>query len=477
MGEEVAGLEFSRVDFERFEAALRDETEMLGRMFADKAFDTGPEVVGYELEAWLIGADGDPAPRNAEFLAAMHDDMVVEELASFNVEFNAPPVPVSTNALDAMEDHLRETWRTAHASGDAMDIRLAMIGILPTVKRSQLTVANMSDRERYRALNKQVLKMHGNHPMHLDIQGVERLSLEQRDVMLESAATSMQIHLQIGQDDAVRYYNTSLLVSAPMVAAACNSPYLFGRDLWAETRIPLFEQAVDTADPTLLRQDIPARVTFGHDYVRESIFELFDRNRSLFPILLPAHFDSPPGELHHLRFHNGTIWRWNRPLIGIPAQGAPHLRIEHRVVPAGPTVADTVANCALYLGLVRSVVDNDDAVADRLPFIKVRDNFYRAARDGLDASIVWLDGRTGNVRDLLLTNLLPAATDALVRWGLDASSVRHHMNIIERRVRARRTGADWQRAFVARHGRDMRALTEEYWKHQQSGAPVCEWKL
>jgi hypothetical protein len=56
-------------------------------------------------------------------------------------------------------------------------------------------------------------------------------------------------------------------------------------------------------------------------YARESILECFEANRTRYPVLLPAVMDEPPESLAHLRLHNGTIWRWNRPLIGFDEQG------------------------------------------------------------------------------------------------------------------------------------------------------------
>jgi gamma-glutamyl:cysteine ligase YbdK (ATP-grasp superfamily) len=306
----------------------------------------------------------------------------------------------------------------------------------------------------------------------LSINGRERLYLEHADVMLESAATSFQIHLKVSPGEAVRVYNASKILSAPIVAACANSPYLFGCDLWDETRIPLFEQAVDVGATAFTK-----RVTFGIRYARKSISECFRANLERFPVLLPQLMDEPPERMAHLRLHNGTIWRWNRPLIGFDADDRPHLRIEHRVVPSGPTVADCIANAALYFGAVRALADEATPPERDIGLEQARANFYAAARESLDAEIQWLGGRQGLVQELLITELLPLARRGLLSLGIDRSEIDTWLGIVESRVRARRTGATWQRAFVQRCGCDMQALTEAYLTRQESGAPVHEWPL
>ena len=476
MGEEISKGEFSLADFGRFEDVLRSETELLRTWFNDCVFEQGNGTIGYELEAWCINEDFSPAPRNEEFLNAFGSPMVVEELARFNVEFNAPPENLDRDALKRMAEHLQGLWRSAAAVARELGMRLAMVGILPTAQRSQLTLENMSNRERYRALNEQVLRMRHNNPLHMDIEGHEHLICDQRDVMLESAATSLQIHLQVDQKNAARYYNAAQLLSGPIVAATSNSPFLFGYDLWAETRIPLFEQAVNTTDESSERYPMPARVTFGEGYLRCSLLELFNENLERFPVLLPALLAAKAEAMCHLRLHNGTIWRWNRPLVSFGDDGTPHLRLEHRVIPAGPSVPDIVANIALFLGLAHGAVRTLGDFEQRLQFAKTRENFYLAARHGLDAKLHWLDGGHGAVRTLLLDQLLPMAREALNNLGIDGDDVGYYMDIVERRIRLRRTGTDWQRGFVRHHGKDISALASAYWKNQESGAPVCEWE-
>jgi gamma-glutamyl:cysteine ligase YbdK (ATP-grasp superfamily) len=475
MGDEIAHSNFQAADFRAFEQCLADETRLLGQWFRDKAFSDHVPVCGLELEAWLIDREALPAPRNQPFLEAMNNPLVVPELARFNVELNVEPQSLHGGALGRLQRDLQLTWDRCQRAAAGLDTRLVMIGILPSVSQAHLNLANMSELKRYRALNEQVLRLREGKPLKLEIHGREHLNVIHRDVMLESAATSLQLHLKVAVDDAVRYYNAAQIVAAPMVASAANSPYLFGRDLWDETRIPLFEQSVEVGGFAGASRGPLRRVSFGTGYAKETLFECFAENQQHFPVLLPIAYDARVGEMRHLRLHNGTIWRWNRPLIGFDSDGTPHLRIEHRVLPAGPTVIDSIASAAFFYGLVHALAVRDAAPENQLPFATARDNFYAAARDGLDAQITWLEGRRMPVQSLLLDQLIPLARFGLGLLDIDAGERDLYLGIVKQRIRNACTGCNWQRAWVARHGGDMQSLTEAYYERQQGGEPVHTW--
>ncbi len=475
MGDEITHSHFSASEFELFADRLKRETRLLGQWFEDGAFSCRVPVCGLEIEAWLINDQALPAPLNQELLASMHDPLVVPELAKFNVELNVLPQELNGLALSRLHAGLQQTWENCQRAATAMSTRLVMVGILPSVSQRDLTLANMSELKRYRALNEQVLRLREGKPLALDIHGREHLSISHSDVMLESAATSLQLHLKVAARDAVRYYNAAQIVSAPMVGAAVNSPFLFGRQLWDETRIPLFEQSVEVGGFAGASRGPVRRVSFGTGYVKESLFECFVENEQHFPVLLPIQFDEADREMRHLRLHNGTIWRWNRPLIGYDDDGTPHLRIEHCVLPAGPTVIDGIANAAFFYGLVHALASRDVAPETQLPFATARDNFYAAARDGLDAQITWMDGRKLPVKTLLLDQLVPLASEGLVALDIAAKDRELYLGVVKDRVRCACNGSEWQRAYVTRHACDMRALTEAYYERQQSGVPVHDW--
>ena len=477
MGEEIRQSRFSEADNARYRERLAAETALLARWFAEDRFVHEEPVAGFELEAWLLDAELRPAPKNAEFLARLDDPMASPELASFNFEVNGTPQPLRGHAFSAMHGELARTWQRCRAAAAGIDCRIAMIGILPTAENEDFSLANMSQMARYRALNREVVRLRRGRPLVLDINGVEHLRVTHRDVMLEAAATSFQIHLQVDPARAVRLYNASLIASAPLVAISANSPWLFGKNLWDETRIPLFEQAVAVGGYAGARFGPIRRVTFGSGYVRHSLLELFEENREHYPVLLPEDMGEVDPQLHHLRLHNGTIWRWNRPLVGFDAAGRPHLRIEHRVVPAGPSIPDAMANAAFYYGLVTSLAEMAVAPESVLPFNRVRDNFYSAARHGLRAAIHWQDGRTHPLPELIRDALLPLARAGLERLEVAADDREQMLDIIAARNATGQNGATWQRAWVERHGRDMRGLTAAYLERQDSGQPVHEWTL
>ncbi|MTW22154.1 glutamate--cysteine ligase [Allochromatium palmeri] len=471
MGQDIASSRFTEQDFAEFSRRLRAETRVLETWFAEGRFDDAEPSAGFELEAWLVGADGRPAPRIESVLATLDDPSIVPELATFNIEFNGAAAQLRGSALSTLAQDLRETLDRATPAAERQGCRLGLIGILPSVQPDDLTPDFMTPRERYRALNEQVFALRHGRPLRLRIEGRERLDLEWRDVMLESAATSFQIHIRIGAQESARVYNAAKLISGPLVAIGANSPYLFGRDLWDETRIPLFEQAVSVGGPILQE-----RVGFGFRYARHSILETFQANRDHYPILLPQLMDEPPERLAHLRLHNGTIWRWNRPLIGFEPDGRPHLRLEHRTLPSGPSVADLIANAALYLGLITHL-SREPSLESRVLFLHAQQGFYACARDGLAARIRWLDGRTHRVSDILTTDLLPRARQGLSDLGIDRPEIDYWLGLLEQRLTTGRTGARWQRDWVQRHGLDMTGLTLAYLEQQAGGRPVHAWSL
>jgi hypothetical protein len=472
MGQEIEDCRFDKQAFEAFYQRLRDETALLGRWIRDVHFSATGGRGGFELEAWLVDRRGRPAGINQAYLERLNNPLVVPELATFNVELNSTPLPLQGDAFSRMAQELESNWVNCNRVAEEFDARLAMVGILPTLEEDNLTLAYMTPMRRFRALNEQVLRLRAGCPIELHIRGRDALHLQHADVMMESAATSFQIHFKVTAAEAARVYNVSKIISAPMVAATANSPYLFGRDLWEETRIPLFEQAVAVG-----LSDLTKRVSFGIRYAQASILECFEANLARYPVILPQVTDDPPERMTHLRLHNGTIWRWNRPLIGFDEDGTPHLRIEHRVIPSGPSVVDCIANAALYFGAVRALMDRPDPIEQDVQFEQARSNFYAAARDGLRAEIRWRGRRRINVRDLLLAELLPAAGRGLRDLGIDREEADTWLGLVEARVRNGLTGAGWQRAFVRRHGADMEALTQAYLVNQANGSPVHEWSV
>lgn len=412
-----------------------------------------------------------PAPVNKEFLEHFNSSLASPELASFSLEFNNLPRDLINAVFSDFHTELENTWKQAQDVAKNLSIpsTLLLIGTLPTFQLSSLSKDTMSDMNRYRALNEQIMARRKEKFLHLYIQGNELLELDSGNVMLEATTASFQIHTQVPAQEAHHYYNAALMITAPLVVIAANSPYIFGKNLWNETRIPLFEQSIDTANPAVPIK----RVSFGSGYIKESILECFEENLKDFYILLPI-IEKDDGTLSHLRLHNGTIWRWNRPLLGFNEQGQPHIRIEHRAILAGPTFIDMIANAAFFYGLQHywaQMLKNGHSLPE---FNEIKSNFYTAAIHSFDHSIIWFGEHVESV-ELLRNILLPQAEKGLSMMNISFSDIQKYLSIIAARIENQQTGASWQRKYVALHKCDMTELTRTYQRFQESGAPVHTW--
>ncbi len=476
MGEEIRTSSFNDADFDRFKKSLIKETELLETWFKEKKFSSFSNRAGFEMESWLVDEQLYPASINETFLKNLDSPLASPELASFNVELNSTPCDLSGNALTRMQNELDENWLKCKKTAEELNSDIVMIGILPTLDNDVLHLANMSKMKRYRALNREVLHQRKGKPLVFDINGVEHLKVTHRDVMMEAAATSFQIHLQVNLENSVRLFNASIAITGPLLALSANSPYLFGKDLWDETRIPVFEQAVAVGGYDGAAFGPIRRVTFGDSYIRESLLECFKENLEHYPVLLPVDLTGRD-PIAHLRFHNGTIWRWNRPLIGFDESGEPHLRIEQRVVPAGPTTQDAIANAAFYYGAVTALANLDEPIENQIPHSSARDNFYAAAKSGLRSSQRWINEEDINAKDLIIEKLLPLAHQGLTSLGISIEDSDKYLGIIHDRVKSGQNGTTWQRLFIQKHGRDMNELTRAYIKNQNSGEPVHRWHI
>lgn len=482
MGQEIGNAAFEQDDFALFKDRLVNETAALAALFERGAFADAPRMCGMELEAWLTDAAYDPAAANGSYIEQLANPLVGPELSQFNFELNNTPLLFCKqgNALQTMHKELQDTWVQCVEQAETMNLHALAIGIIPTLRDQMLTKDIMSASNRYQALNQQLFAMRGNTPLSFHIEEGESLHIEQADIMLEAAATSLQVHFQVGQEAALRTYNASLVASAACVAVSANAPYLYGRALWEETRIAVFERAVPSGNLRDAEGRVIGRVGFGSSYAQDSLYEPFAENLKGYPPILPVLLeDDNPETLPHLRLHNGTVWRWNRPLIGFDeATGQHSLRIEHRTMSAGPTIIDTMANIAFYLGLTHALANLPTAPEADLPFEAARDNFYDAAKYGLAANVRWTDGETHNLQRLCNETLLPLAREGLRDLGIaDADIARYLDEVLAPRVAEAKTGASWQKAYIAKHGTDFTAMTAAYARLQKEGNPVHTWPI
>jgi len=475
MGQEIHRTGFTQEDFRIYQDRLVQETDHLEAAIRHGRFCDRRYRAGFELEAWLLDHGGYPSPVNEPFLKRLDNPWVVQELSRFNVELNGPPIDIGPGFLHALEADLLSTWERCQTVAHGMDAVLAMVGILPNLRDSDLNLENMSSMKRYVALNREVQRLRGGEPIHIHIEGEEVLDILRPDVMLEAATTSFQVHLQVPHDVAGRHYNAALISCAPLSAASGNSPLLFGRRLWQETRIPLFEQSVELGGYAGLADQRVRRVGFGLGYVANGLMDLFRENVAHYPILLPMPQDDPVEGYAHLRLHNGTIWRWVRPLIGCDDVAGGHVRLEQRVLPSGPTVLDMVANAAFHFGLCHGLATLKTPAESLLDFAGAKSNFYAAARHGLQAELIWLDGRRHGAADLILNTCLPLAQEGLAAFGLAEDEASHYLAIVAERVRSGQTGARWQRRNLDREQGDLSRMMANYLENQRTGLPVHEW--
>ena len=474
MGQEITKTRFQPSDFSRFRRALARETRQLEQTLTREPPTGDACFAGFELEACLVDKNTLlPSAINETFLSRLSHQPITPELAAFNIEFNTPVFPLQKNILTDTEQSLATTLQAARKTAGELGAEVTYCGILPTLRDTDLTEANMSKMKRYRALNEQVLSSRHGTPLKLDINGRQHITSVHCNVMLEAAATSFQIHLQTPYAEFTRHYNAALVISSPLLAASPNSPLLFGKQVWEETRIPLFEQAVALGGYDGAASGPLHRVSFGSGYLQTSVIEAFHENLEHYPPLLPI-VDDKTQPYAHLRLHNGTLWRWNRPLVGFDADGSLHIRLEHRSLPGGPSIPDMVANAALFYGLTHYYATTDYRPIE---FATARDNFYQAARFGPAAKLRGFGNQRTAARDLLLDRLIPEAAEGLARLQLATGDIEHYLGIIEERLTSGQTGAVWQRRVLKKYNGDLARLTRRYIELQQSGQPVHEWAI
>jgi hypothetical protein len=470
MGDEIHKEHFEQVDFDRFQQRLEQETELLRALFAERAFDNSTRLLGYELELCLADRNGDPSRINTSLLDAANNPLFTTELARFNMEINGNVFPFQGNVFHQIEADLAQLYQQAEDAARDLDSQIGLFGVFPSVTEEHLNPDTyMTELHRYKLLNRQLLSMRGR-PVRLHLDGEEQLDIEKHDVMLEALATSLQIHTQVPFDEIVPTYHAGLWSSMLVLAATANSPLVLGKCCWQESRIGIFKQSVDTRNSQEVEDRIVPRVHFGKGYI-ESLLDLFEDNFYYSPIL-PEVLDRPLEDLHHLALHNGTIWRWVRPIIARNKDGSYHLRLELRVVPSGPTLIDTIANLVFYVGLTEGLKTLGTQLT-QVPFKTLESDFYRAAREGLDTTAHWPDGDELPLKQILLERALPLARDTLQAAGIEDSG--YWLDIIKARVTTGATGSKWISAHWKLFG-DSAQLVRDYIAQAKTNKPVHQWQ-
>jgi gamma-glutamyl:cysteine ligase YbdK (ATP-grasp superfamily) len=489
VGQEVTATTFSREDRQRYRRKVRACLDVFARMLSEARFNPEQRSFGMEIELNLTDEVGQPALVNGAALEAIADPSFQTELGQFNVEINVAPRLLEGDAFAALERDARRSLNGAEQRARTVGAHMVMIGILPTIGATHLNAASLSANPRYALLNEQIFAARGED-LEITIAGVERLSTLADTIAPEAACTSVQLHQQVEPEAFARYWNAAQAIAGAQLAVAANSPFFCGKELWRETRIALFEQATDTRPEELKAQGVRPRVWFGERWIT-SIFDLFEENVQYFPALLPVCDDEDPvatlergdvPQLGELRLHNGTIYRWNRPIYDVVGD-QPHLRVENRVLPAGPTVVDILANAAFYYGLVRTLAEAERPVWSQMSFSAAEENFHAGARDGLEARLYWPGLGQVPAAELVLRRLLPLAHEGLERCGVSATDAGRLLEVIERRCVTQRNGAVWQSAafhrLYAERGvsrpEALRRMTGGYRELMHSNEPVHGW--
>lgn len=490
MGEHTVDQESDERRVGAFMKALLADLRALELMLDAGSFESGVRRIGAEQEMFLVDSEMRPAPVATEVLKRVADPRLTTEIARFNLEANLTPLRLGGDCLSRMEAELNELIRLVREGARESGADVLLAGILPTLRLSDLTLENITPSPRYDALNRGVMRLRGGQ-LSVHMKGLDEISVASDNIMLLSSNTSFQVHLQVGPEEFVPLYNLAQAVTAPVLAAAVNSPLWVGHRLWQETRLALFQHSADARTPPEQARQFPTRVGFGEDWVKNSVLDVFREDIARFRVILTTETDEDPVEivarggtpqLRALRLHNGTVWWWNRPCYGV-SQGRAHLRIENRVLPSGPTTLDEMANAAFFVGLMSSLREEYGDIEKRMTFDDAKANFFAAARHGLNARFTWVDGESVSAPRLILEHLLPLARAGLKRENVDAADIEHYLGVIEERVRSGRTGAQWAlRSLAAMNGhgtREMRhrALARAIHARQQTGQPVHRWEV
>ena len=489
MGRDISEHEFTVDDYEKFNRRIHDQLDELNHVMAKADFGKGELYIGAELEIYLMNAQQQVSPVNIELLTLLDDTQFQAELNKYNIELNLQAVKAKGKPFSKLTQEIITKFVHLNTQAEKLGARPVAIGILPTLKEQHLSNHYMTELGRYKILARELIKLRGQ-PFHIKIDGDEPIDFHTSELCTEGANTSFQVHLMTEKDKFADVFNAAQLTLPMSLAIAANSGVFLGNCAWDETRIALFKQSTDNRRPDCNNWREPARVTFGHGWVRKGAWELFSETVNLYQAVMPELFtpketkaDSPP-ELAELDFHMGTTWPWNRPIYSPAGKG--HVRIEFRSLPAGPTALDMTANAAFTIGMAVGLSEKIDQYISRIPFQFAQYNFYRAAKNGLDATILWPQNYQNKPVEVPIRNIIKdmllVANDGLTTLGVDREERDKYLQIIQKRLSVGITGGSWAKQTL-RHLRQSLSndqacekMLEIYYQNQLSGYPISEWE-
>lgn len=490
MGEHKVRADNNDSGHQAFMRSLLEEVRAMDLMISRGMIESGIRRIGAEQEMFIVDSAFGPAMRAQELLSRINDPRFTNELGKFNLECNLSPQLLRGDCLRLMEQEAQELYALARRTAAGSDCDIALVGILPTLSLEHLDLDSMMPEPRYFALNDALRALRGEQ-FRFSINGIDQLAISHDNVMLEACNTSFQVHFQVGAEEFARMYNIAQVITAPLLAASVNSPILLGRRLWHETRIAVMEHSVDSRSSAHQARGQHPRVHFGDRWIDESVTEIFKDDIARNRILLTTDTEEDPlamverGEvprLNALRLHNGTVYRWNRPCFGV-SNGVAHLRIENRVIPAGPSILDEMANAAFFIGMMAGMAEQYPNVREQIRYEDVKTNFLAAAREGIRAQMNWFGDTYLPSQELILQHLLPLAREGLEQMAVDRSDIERYLGVLEARVTNRRTGARWLLESLENMGEQgtqnqrMRCLVNSLVQQQSSGQPIAEWQL
>lgn len=472
-----------------FVCHLLNDIRAFEYMIENDVFEKGIQRVGAEQELCIVDKDFRPSFKALEILERVNDPHLTTELALFNLEINLDPFELTKDCFQKLEKQLTELVDKVNTAAHEFDNdKIVLTGILPTLKKKDLIFKNMTPFKRYKTLNN-VMKSIRGKDFKLHLQGVEELIVKHESILFEACNTSFQIHLQIDLDNAIDMYNWSQAIAGPMLSVMSNSPLLLSKELWSETRIALFQQSIDLRNKSYLLREQKPRVSFGDAWIKDSVLELFTDDISSHAPLVTADFDEDSLEklekgimpkLEALNLHNGTLYKWNRLCYGVH-NNVPHLRIENRYVPSGPSIKDEIANALFWVGVMKGMPDDYKNIWTKMPFIDAKSNFLNAARTGIDTYFNWF-GEGFSTKKIVKKILLPIARKGLESAKIDANDINYYLGIIEQRVDTNITGSKWltrnKRSLVKKisNYETNALLTYHTYKNQQQNIPVHKWE-
>jgi len=493
MGEQRVSKVSDQRSMQKFVKSLLKDVEAMEYMLEHKWFETGITRIGAEQEMVMVDKQYKPALIAMEALENMKDYPWVEtELAKFNLETNLTPRELKGNCLSQMHKENAGYLNKIQKVLSKMDADIVLTGILPTLRKFDLDLENLTPKKRYKALMEAINEQLIGNSYELRLFGIDELLLKHDSPLLEACNTSFQVHLQIEPSEFVKMYNIAQSIAAPIMAISSNSPIVFGRRLWHESRIALFQQSLDTRTTHDHLRERSPRVQFGKDWLKESVMEIYKEDIARFRVLISSDVEEDSLEmiknnevpkLRALQVHNSTVYRWNRPCYGISDNGQPHLRIENRVLPSGPTVLDEVANASFWLGTMIGMSMEVDDIRKKMAFVDAHDNFGKAAQFGIDSKFTWWGDKKISCKDLILKKLIPIARKGLESRKVAKKDIDLYLGIIEARTKSHMTGSRWMlRAYsdlLSKTTRDeaLSVLTACIIKNQKSNIPVHLWEM